>query len=86
MGSDLLIHESTYNNTHEDLAIRNRHSTVGDALDAAKKMNAKFTILTHFSQRYSIFPSEADLDNVDFSFALDFMQVRKGYPLFSVFV
>lgn len=32
------------------------HSTVSQAIDQGKRMNAKYTILTHFSQRYAKLP------------------------------
>ena len=32
------------------------HSTITQAVEASRSMNAKFTILTHFSQRYAKIP------------------------------
>lgn len=37
-------------------ARRKMHSTMSQAINIGKKMNAKFTILTHFSQRYAKIP------------------------------
>ena len=40
----------------EEEAVLKRHSTVGEAIRIARKMNAKSMILTHFSQRYPKIP------------------------------
>lgn len=56
-GADLLIHEATHENGLEKEAAKKRHTTIGQALDVARKMNAKYTILTHFSQRYPKLPN-----------------------------
>ncbi|CAK9822129.1 Ribonuclease Z, mitochondrial [Anthophora retusa] len=53
---DLLIHEATMDDGLETLAKRKLHSTTSEAINAGKFMNAKFTLLTHFSQRYSKIP------------------------------
>lgn len=37
-------------------ARRKMHSTISQAINIGRKMNAKFTILTHFSQRYAKIP------------------------------
>jgi ribonuclease Z len=58
--ADLLIHEATFANGMEADAVVKRHCTVGEALRIATKMNAKTTVLTHFSQRYPKIP-ELDL-------------------------
>ncbi|KRX08831.1 hypothetical protein PPERSA_08935 [Pseudocohnilembus persalinus] len=50
---DLMIHEATFISELQQNAITNKHSTVQEALQSGMKSNAKFTILTHFSQRYS---------------------------------
>jgi len=55
-GTDLLIHEATFEDGMEEDAVLKRHSTVGEAMDVASKMNAKSLILTHFSQRYPKIP------------------------------
>ena len=54
--ADLLIHEATFANGMEADAVVKRHCTVGEALRIATKMNAKTTVLTHFSQRYPKIP------------------------------
>lgn len=53
---DLLIHEATIESGLEALAKSKLHSTTSEAIKAGKFMNAKFILLTHFSQRYSKIP------------------------------
>jgi len=50
--ADLLIHEATFEDGHENDAHRKKHSTIGQAIGVAKTMNAKHLILSHFSARY----------------------------------
>jgi len=54
--SDLLIHEATMEQGMLDDAIIKKHSTFTEAIQDGKDMGAKFTLLTHFSQRYSKIP------------------------------
>uniref|UniRef100_A0A2S2QAT2 Zinc phosphodiesterase ELAC protein 2 n=1 Tax=Sipha flava TaxID=143950 RepID=A0A2S2QAT2_9HEMI len=54
--SNLLIHEATMEDQLVSEARRKMHSTMSQAINIGKKMNAKFTILTHFSQRYAKIP------------------------------
>lgn len=54
--SDILIHEATMEDDLERDARIKMHSTVSQAIDVGKRMNAKFVILTHFSQRYAKIP------------------------------
>ncbi|KAB7506116.1 Zinc phosphodiesterase ELAC protein 2 [Armadillidium nasatum] len=53
---DLLIHEATVEDGLEERAALKRHSTLSQAIKVGKDMNAKFTILTHFSQKYRNIP------------------------------
>lgn len=55
-GADLLIHEATFDPEMTQDARKKKHSTITEAIDIATQMNAKRTILTHFSQRYPKFP------------------------------
>lgn len=72
--SDLLIHEATFEDDLEDLSKQKRHSTVSQAIEAGRNMGANFTILTHFSRRYSEIPEMEDCpENVGIAF--DFMTV-----------
>ncbi|XP_022651975.1 zinc phosphodiesterase ELAC protein 2-like isoform X2 [Varroa destructor] len=59
-GCDLLIHEATMEDGLEELAKRKRHSTTMQAVQVGNQMNAKFTLLTHFSQRYCKLPNIDD--------------------------
>lgn len=52
--STVLIHEATFEDGLEDAARAKNHSTISEAIEQGVKMNAKYTILTHFSQRYKI--------------------------------
>lgn len=48
--STLLIHEATYPDEMIEKAIKNRHCTISQAIEQSRQMNAKHTILTHFSR------------------------------------
>ncbi|MDR2624561.1 MAG: ribonuclease Z [Methanobrevibacter sp.] len=50
--SNLLIHESTYEQADEDKAIKHYHSTGKQAAEIAKKAHVDRLILTHISSRY----------------------------------
>ncbi|WUR03538.1 ribonuclease Z [Vairimorpha necatrix] len=51
--SDLMIHESTFEDDNLDKALKTKHSTLGEAYYIFKKSQSKELLLTHFSQRYS---------------------------------
>lgn len=51
--SDILIHESTYQEGDKEHAITNCHSTTKESANIAKEANVKQLILTHISTRYS---------------------------------
>jgi ribonuclease Z len=51
-GADILIHESTFNNSHSDNALETGHSTAAMAAEIAKKACVKKLLLTHISTRY----------------------------------
>jgi len=53
---DLLIHEATVEHFRQMDAIIKKHSTFTEAIQEGHAMNAKFTLLTHFSQRYGKIP------------------------------
>lgn len=56
----ILIHEATFEDDLMDHACHKRHSTVSEALTVGKSMNAKYTVLTHFSQRTRLFVPQYD--------------------------
>lgn len=72
--SHLLIHEATYPDEHIDRATENRHCTVAQAIEQSQKMNAKYTILTHFSKRYR-YPQIDSLKYKNIGIAFDFMEL-----------
>ncbi|KAL9541305.1 hypothetical protein PS6_010359 [Mucor atramentarius] len=83
----LLIHEATLEDAELEKAKVKRHSTTGEAIDVGKRqvMNAKFTLLNHFSQRYPKLPIlSEEQSNVCFSF--DLMSIpMKQIPLLPKF-
>lgn len=50
--ANILIHESTFNDSHEDKSYETGHSTASMAAEIAKKANVTKLILTHISTRY----------------------------------
>ncbi|KAF8579988.1 Metallo-hydrolase/oxidoreductase [Ramaria rubella] len=48
----LLIHEATLGDDQAEIAVLKAHSTIGQAIDVAKRMKAKNVLLTHFSNRF----------------------------------
>lgn len=56
-------------------ALFKMHSTVSQAIEQSKKMNAKYTILTHFSQRYAKIPRIEQHLTENVGIAFDNMEV-----------
>lgn len=73
---DLLIHEATLEDSLAGEAILKRHSTFSQALGVREEMKAKFTILTHFSQRYHKIPAIPEKFPSDVGIAYDYMRVE----------
>ncbi|XP_044531116.1 zinc phosphodiesterase ELAC protein 2 [Gracilinanus agilis] len=77
-GATMLIHEATLEDGLEEEAKEKTHSTTSQAIGVGVKMNAKFIMLNHFSQRYAKIP----LFSPDFSekvgIAFDHMKVCFG--------
>lgn len=61
-GSDLLIHEATFDDGMEAQAMMKNHSTISEAIRVGAAMDARRVILTHFSQRYAKVPTIEHLD------------------------
>nr|XP_008197361.1 PREDICTED: ribonuclease Z, mitochondrial isoform X2 [Tribolium castaneum] len=74
--SDLLIHEATMEDELAAEAVIKMHSTTSQAIEIGRQMEAKYTLLTHFSQRYAKLPrfNENFSDNVGIAF--DNMRVK----------
>jgi len=77
-GCDLLIHEATLEDGLENEARMKRHSTTSEAIKVGRDMEAKFTLLTHFSQRYAKIPLYTDKFSDSVGIAFDNMQVPIG--------
>lgn len=78
LDSDLLIHEATMEDDLIGEARAKMHSTTGQAISIGNEMNAKFIILTHFSQRYARIPRlapEFEEQNKNVGIAFDNMRV-----------
>lgn len=75
MNSDLLIHEATMEDELKNEAIVKMHSTTSQAIEIGQRMNAKFTLLTHFSQRYAKLPRFNDNFTENIGIAFDNMMV-----------
>ncbi|KAK5641003.1 hypothetical protein RI129_009550 [Pyrocoelia pectoralis] len=86
MRCDLLIHEATMEDELEKEAVIKMHSTTSQAIEVGRNMNAKYILLTHFSQRYAKLPrfNENFSDNVGIAF--DNMKIRLDeLPLLPLF-
>ena len=77
-GTQILVHEATMPDDLPEEAVARRHVTFGEAIQIANQINAKLTILTHFSQRYGrCIPISP---NNDIICATDFMMVDYSIP------
>lgn len=50
-GATVLVHDSTFDDDLADQAVDKLHSTISEALSVGAAMEAKYTVLTHFSAR-----------------------------------
>jgi len=78
---DVLIHEATMDDQLLDEALIKRHSTTSQAMEMARSMNAKYTVLTHFSQRYAKIPviNPGLFEANQVGCAMDNMMVRRRH-------
>ncbi|KAF9427791.1 hypothetical protein BGZ76_002186 [Entomortierella beljakovae] len=78
-GATVLLHEATFEDDKLDLAKLKKHSTTGEAVMVGEGMEAKFTMLTHFSQRYPKIPffSYEDKSTI-IGVCFDMMSVKLG--------
>lgn len=77
-GCDLLIHEATLEDALETEAKIKKHCTLSEALEVARRMEARHVVLTHFSQRYAkipLLPEERLGELKAVAFAYDNMRV-----------
>lgn len=76
--STILIHEATMEDELIEQANIKMHSTVAQAIEQGRKMNAKYTILTHFSQRYAKLPRLEQELQKNIGIAFDNMEVTES--------
>lgn len=50
--ADILYHEATFTNEHQDRALETRHSTAQEAAQIATEAEAKRLLISHYSARY----------------------------------
>jgi ribonuclease Z len=77
-GATLLVHEATFDDELIGEAVAKKHSTIGEAIQAGKDMNARKTALVHFSQRYPKAPAFAENDKGDVVYGSDYMRFKVG--------
>ena len=70
--SSVLYHESTFLESHKEMAIKTKHSTAKQAAEIARLAKVKKLILGHFSSRYNNlndfkFEAKKVFDNVELS-------------------
>lgn len=74
--ADLLIHEATLEDELKAEAVSKRHSTTTEAIESGIKMEAKFIMLNHFSQRYPKIPLFSECFTKCTGIAFDHMRVH----------
>lgn len=77
-GAHILVHECTFGDDLASDAKKKGHSTVSEALGVAKDMQARRTLLTHFSQRYVKANMLKRDENHGVLMGTDFMTVKLG--------
>ncbi|TRY95749.1 hypothetical protein DNTS_022143 [Danionella cerebrum] len=79
-----LVSIATLGDGMEHEATLKKHSTMSQAINIGRKMNAQYTVLTHFSSRYSKIPPFYQSDNNKVVFAFDHMRVRRVPRFFQI--
>ncbi|KAJ2892091.1 hypothetical protein MKZ38_010276 [Zalerion maritima] len=79
----LLIHEATFGDDFAGEAVAKKHCTISEAMEVARKMQARRVMLTHFSQRYPKIAriddgTHAEVKDQAVLFAFDLMRVKLG--------
>lgn len=73
---DLLIHEATFDDRNQEDANAKKHCTISEAIGISRKMSAKYTILTHFSQRLVKIPIFTDEFDEKIGFGFDGLRIK----------
>ncbi|KAF9585055.1 Zinc phosphodiesterase ELAC protein 2 [Lunasporangiospora selenospora] len=78
-GATVLLHEATFEDDMRDFAIAKKHSMTKEAIMVGEGMDAMFTMLTHFSQRYPKIPRfNASKTRTTVGICFDLMSVKFG--------
>ncbi|CAH3015232.1 unnamed protein product [Porites evermanni] len=77
-GADLLIHEATLEDELKAEALAKKHSTTTEAIESGMKMEAKFIMLNHFSQRYPKIPIFSEQFTKYTGIAFDHMKINSS--------
>ena|SRR3990167_5289937 len=77
--ADLLIHEATFESEMKGEAVSKKHCTTEEAITVGNAMNAKYIVLTHFSQRYPKIPVLPSDSSANIGIAFDFMTLRLNW-------
>ncbi|KAI9219109.1 beta-lactamase-like protein, partial [Blastocladiella britannica] len=89
-GPDLVVHEASFAAGMEHEAEKRQHSTVAEAIGAARACRAKTVLLTHFSQRYpKSMTTDGDHDasvedDLQVAVAMDLMRINVSRPAAAV--
>lgn len=76
--ADLLIHEATLEDELKTEALAKKHSTTTEAIESGVKMEAKFIMLNHFSQRYPKIPVFSEQFTKYTGIAFDHMKIHSS--------
>ncbi|KAJ7372606.1 Zinc phosphodiesterase ELAC protein 2 [Desmophyllum pertusum] len=76
--ADLLIHEATLEDELKAEALAKKHSTTTEAIESGVKMDAKFIMLNHFSQRYPKIPVFNEKFTKHTGIAFDHMKIHSS--------